>query len=75
MTTRKRKVAKPVVSIACELPMLPNFIRARRDNAELCIDVADVSEYSLRELGALWTEALVKHSRKRKQDCSLGGER
>lgn len=47
------------------LPMLPNFIRGQNDEA---VDVADMTEEQLRELGAKWIEALVRKSRERRGD-------
>ncbi len=46
-----------------ELPHTPNFIRLSNGSA---ISIKDMSEKTLREIGALWVEELVKKSKKPK---------
>lgn len=55
MTTVKITVKTPQVLI---LPMTPNFLRTA--DKDLPIDVADLTEEQLREIGAMWTKALIK---------------
>lgn len=45
------------------LPTLPNFIRTPIDE---CIDVGELTEDQIREVGAMWTDALVRKSRERR---------
>jgi hypothetical protein len=42
------------------LPTLPNFIRTESDES---LDIASLTEEQLREIGAKWTEALVRKAR------------
>jgi len=55
------------VKAEVELPQLPNFLRYGSEN-QFAMDVADVSEESLRQIGAAWTEELVKHAAKRAKE-------
>jgi hypothetical protein len=45
------------------LPTLPNYLRTPIDEA---VDVGDLSEEQIREIGAKWTEALARKSRDRR---------
>jgi hypothetical protein len=59
----------PKYSIGLKVPSLPNFIAAdgfSEDSAR--VDVADLDDPTLRELGAEWTDALVKHAAARRKE-------
>lgn len=43
-----------------EVPRVPNFLRF--DNGEQSISIADITDESLRGLGAEWTESLVQRA-------------
>lgn len=45
------------------LPTLPNYLRTPTDEI---VDVGDLTEGQAREIGAKWTEALVRKSRDRR---------
>ena len=49
------------------LPSLPNFMRTPDDES---IDVGELSEEQLREIGSRWTEALVRKARDRCGDAT-----
>lgn len=52
------------------MPTVPNFVRSpRADGIDDSIDVGDLSEDQLREIGARWTEALVRKGRERHGDA------
>lgn len=50
------------IEVDVELPSLPNFVKVGGNS----IDIADVSEETLRQIGAEWTEALVANARLRR---------
>lgn len=54
------------VKAEVELPMLPNFLRMT-DGQSLPIEA--VTDDTLRELGAAWTESLVEHAQRRRVAC------
>lgn len=45
------------------LPTLPNYLRTTTDET---LDVGDLTEQQVREIGAQWTDALIRKSRNRK---------
>ena len=47
------------------LPTLPNFLRTPDGQA---MDVGDMPEDQIREVGAKWTDALVRKARERRGD-------
>jgi hypothetical protein len=49
--------------LALLLPSIPNFIRTPDND---CIDVGDLTELQVREIGAKWTDALWRKARERK---------
>ena len=49
--------------IKIELPLLPNFLRPAGTDKAMAI--SEFTEAELREIGAEWTEALVKHAQKK----------
>lgn len=59
MTRKKLKVSEPV-----QLPMLPNFLRT---DSGACVPITSVSDAGLRELGRLWTQALIRRNRNRRK--------
>ncbi len=51
-----------------KLPSLPNFITVDSSfTNKAIIDVADLSDTDLKELGKEWTIALIKHAKDRRQ--------
>lgn len=66
---------KLTVSADVEVPRVPNFLRFA--NAEGTISIADITDESLRELGAEWTEALIAHATelRKKPRTSADGSR
>lgn len=55
-----------------EIPALPNFINATSYPGENAvkthsIPVADIKDDQLKEIGRLWTEALLKHAEERRK--------
>lgn len=63
MTTEVRITVKTERTVL--LPTLPNFLRTPGDQA---VDVGELTEEQIREVGAKWTEALVRKSRDRRGD-------
>jgi uncharacterized Zn-finger protein len=59
-------LAQIIEGIEHELPTLPNFLRMT-DGQRLPVQA--VGESGLRELGAAWTDALVEHAEKRREDA------
>lgn len=47
------------------LPTLPNFLRTPNEQT---VDVGELTEEQVREIGAKWTEELVRKSRARRHD-------
>jgi hypothetical protein len=48
------------------LPLRPNFIRTLNDEA---VDIGDLTEEQLREIGRAWTEAMVRKGRDRRGEA------
>ncbi len=75
---KSEKAAQVEVKIAykIKLPAVPNFMSfekppARRQDGwkeDSGIDVAELGDEALREIGAQWTEALLENARKRRFD-------
>jgi hypothetical protein len=65
--TMEDKRAKVLVTVKTTrtllLPTLPNFLRTPADEA---VDVGDLTEDQIREVGAKWIDALVRKSRDRR---------
>lgn len=59
------------VKASVKLPNLPNFLIISETpegaSAPGTIDVADITDEALRQLGKEWTEALVEHARLRRE--------
>ena len=53
------------------LPRLPNYLRT---DSGACIDVATLSDAGCRELGRLWTQALIRHARNRRKGTAYKGQ-
>lgn len=68
MSGGKRQIT---VKAIIALPTMPNFFRIDGGGT---IDVADVSDDGLREIGAVWTEALVEHANDRRAASRGKGE-
>lgn len=51
-----------------EVPETVNFLRVpTKGRGNKTIDVADVSDETLREIGERWTEALIENARERRK--------
>ncbi len=63
---------KKHVEVQIETPMIPNFLRNTVKGREkaILVPIADFSEAELREIGAKFTEALVKLAAKRRKSKS-----
>lgn len=46
------------------IPTLPNFLKT---DSGATLDVASLSDVGCRELGRLWTQALIRHARNRRK--------
>lgn len=55
-----------------KLPSLPNFLRfeSQREDGE-SVDVADLTDEQLRELGTEWQTALVRHAQARRHNRKM----
>lgn len=51
------------VTATVTLPRPPNFLRY---GDEQSIDVADITDESLQQIGEAWTKALLEHAEKRR---------
>lgn len=56
---------KVSTSIVLELPTLPNFIKVAGER-DVIMDVKNLSDEALRDIGSAWTEQLVIHAAKRR---------
>lgn len=52
-------MSAPTVTVPIEVPRVPNFVRLMGGGT---VGVEHLTEDQLRELGAAWTEALVKNA-------------
>lgn len=76
---KTEKTVKIEVKVAykIKLPSVPNFMSFEKPparwqdgwKADSGIDVAELSDETLREVGAQWTEALLENARKRRFDA------
>jgi hypothetical protein len=58
--------------IKLELPTLPNYLRTasiKLPTEKGAVDVSELTEAELRQLGAEWTEALIKHADERRNNA------
>lgn len=53
---------KKLLKVEIEVPMVPNFLRYGERKT---LPVSAFTEAELREIGKLWTEALVKNAKKK----------
>lgn len=68
MEDKRAKLSVTVKSTRTLLmPTLPNYLRTPTDEA---VDVGDLTEEQVREVGAKWTEALVRKSRERRGETN-----
>lgn len=53
------------VAVSLVLPSLPNFIRVA-GKMDRSVDVADMDDKTLTDIGREWTDALIQHAKKRR---------
>ena len=60
------------MSGVARVPSLPNFVRMDYRAASLMMPIENLTDGELRELGQRWTEALVAHAAKRREEARNG---
>lgn len=55
------------IAVSVETPSLPNFVKV----GGASVDVADLSDNDLRGLGREWTEALLIHAQRRRDQRAV----
>lgn len=55
---------RPLVSEPVQIPRLPNYLRT--DSGSM-VPIEAVTDSGLRELGRLWTRALIRHAANRRK--------
>lgn len=65
----KKTATIPLTTIVGDiaLPSLPNYVTVWVAKAHTQVDVSNLSEAQLREMGAKWIESLVAHAKRRKE--------
>jgi hypothetical protein len=57
-----------------QLPTLPNYVRlVGLSDAAAGLDVADLTDASLMEIGAAWSRALLEHAKNRRAEREKDG--
>lgn len=57
-----------IATLKIDMPIHPNYIRSVIGGKEIMIDVADVTDENLLEIGEQWKQALIEHARERRKN-------